>query len=316
MNFWWVNQGQTFNEEQSGGLLWSPKRKSDGGKFAFYETMKEVAPGDVVFCYSGARVMAIGKVTSYCYESPRPEEFPLNINTSRWSEIGWRVDVDYRRDIDQIRPKDNIEVLLPLLPSKYSPLRPDGNGNQNLYLARIPTNMAEAMIRLIKPPFDIATEPVAESAQKSPAKEAWEVDILESIQNDPNIPETEKQAIGKARIGQGLFRERLLQVEEKCRISGIKEPAFLVAGHIKPWRHSSNVERLDGENGLLLCPNADRLFDRGFISFSNDGVVLSAASISPDSLRLLGIEAGKNVGSFSDRQRAYLEYHRQFIFLG
>jgi len=51
MNYWWVNQNQTFKQERAGGYLWSPKRKADGNRNPFYEFMREVAPGDIVFSF-------------------------------------------------------------------------------------------------------------------------------------------------------------------------------------------------------------------------------------------------------------------------
>src|SRR5471032_2878361 len=65
-----------------------------------------------------------------------------------------------------------------------------------------------------------------------------------------------------------------MRIERACRITGVTREEHLRASHCKPWRDSSNEERLDGENGLLLTPNADHLFDRGFIGFEDNGDVL------------------------------------------
>ena len=64
-----------------------------------------------------------------------------------------------------------------------------------------------------------------------------------------------------------------MRIERACRITGVTREEHLRASHCKPWRDSSNEERLDGENGLLLTPNADHLFDRGFIGFEDNGDV-------------------------------------------
>ena len=73
---------------------------------------------------------------------------------------------------------------------------------------------------------------------------------------------TERDALTKARLGQGLFRHRVAEREPACRVTGLKRQEFLVASHIKPWRDCDNSERLDGANGLLLSPHVDKLFDR------------------------------------------------------
>lgn len=124
VRFWWVNQNQTFRHETQGGYLWSPKR-SQGDRFnLFYDNMREVAPGDLVFSFSDTFIRAIGVVQGHCYECPKPAEFG---STGRnWNAIGWRVDVRFTELANRFRPMDHMEVLAPLLPAKYSPLRPNG----------------------------------------------------------------------------------------------------------------------------------------------------------------------------------------------
>ena len=121
-----------------------------------------------------------------------------------------------------------------------------------------------------------------------------------------------------ARRGQGKFRERVSKIEHACRITGVNRPEHLIASHCKPWRDcESNDERLDGENGLLLTPTVDHLFDRGFISFENNGDVLVSPVAHRESLKRMGIEVARrlNVGAFMEGQRRYLEFHREAVFL-
>lgn len=93
MRYWWVNQKQTHRHEIGGGYLWSPKRRSDGTRNQFYENMKAVAPGDVVFCYWEGAVRAHGSLRSFGYDAPKPVEF--GEAGRNWSEIGYRADVAY-----------------------------------------------------------------------------------------------------------------------------------------------------------------------------------------------------------------------------
>jgi len=88
-----------------------------------------------------------------------------------------------------------------------------------------------------------------------------------------------------------------------------------VASHTKPWRDSTNDERLDGENGLLLTPTIDHLFDKGFISFEDNGLLIASPVADRASLVKMGIDPkGKtNVGVFSEGQRRFLEYHRENV---
>lgn len=106
--------------------------------------------------------------------------------------------------------------------------------------------------------------------------------------------------------------------ESKCRVTGIDWIEHLIASYCKPWRDcGSNQERLDGENGLLLTPSIDYLFDRGFITFENDGRLLVSAVTHKESLRRMGVPVDevRNVGSLTDGQKSYLEFHRENLFL-
>jgi putative restriction endonuclease len=106
-------------------------------------------------------------------------------------------------------------------------------------------------------------------------------------------------------------------IETKCRITGVENPVHLVASHCKPWRDSTNEERLNGENGLLLTPSIDHLFDRGFIGFENNGALIISPVAHRPSLHRMGIDttAGVNVGTFTSGQRQYLEFHRNAVLL-
>jgi hypothetical protein len=129
---------------------------------------------------------------------------------------------------------------------------------------------------------------------------AVEDGIESTIAANPELRATEKEHLIKARRGQGLFRENVLAFEKQCRISGVMDLQFVIASHIKPWRVATNEERLDGENGLLLSPNHDLLFDRGFISFDDDGALLISPIADKECLHRMGIpiDIAVNVGEF------------------
>jgi hypothetical protein len=107
------------------------------------------------------------------------------------------------------------------------------------------------------------------------------------------------------------------QFEHECRITHVHNPTHLIASHIKPWRESSDDERLAGGNGLLLTPSIDHLFDRGFISFSDEGEVLVSPVADQESLPRMGLICDRPIfaGRFNTDQRHFLDYHRQEIFL-
>jgi predicted restriction endonuclease len=145
----------------------------------------------------------------------------------------------------------------------------------------------------------------------------WEHKLEQDIRNDSTVRETERQSIIRARVGQGLFKERVSRIETKCRVTGVDNPVHLVASHCKPWRDSTNDERLNGENGLLLTPSIDHLFDRGFIGFENNGKLLISPVAHRQSLHRMGIETEHtvNVGGFTTGQKLFLDFHRNAVFL-
>lgn len=126
------------------------------------------------------------------------------------------------------------------------------------------------------------------------------------------LPETERQALINARIGQGGYRKKLLRLwEGKCALTGASVEQALIASHIKSWHKSSHEERLDKFNGLLLAANVDRLFDQGLVSFSNDGSLLLGRSLKASDLDELGIPAGTKLRFFCDQHKYYMAFHRQ-----
>jgi len=320
MRYWWVNQNQTSRHEIAGGYLWSPKRNSNGARNHFYESMREVSPGDIVFSFVDTKIAAIGIAESHCYESPKPQEFgSAGLN---WENIVWRVCVRFNELLHRVRPKNHMGVLREVLPSKYSPLLPNGNGLQSVYLAEIPDSFAEVLVGLIGPE---ATQGMYQATQISPAQvigapddlDFWERRIEEKIETDTRLPETDRQAIVNARRGQGLFKQRVMVIERRCRVTLVENPLHLVASHCKPWRDATNEERLDGENGLLLTPSIDHLFDRGFISFEDSGEIVISPVAHRPSLQRMGVPINRvvNVGDFSLGQRKYLEFHRNAVLL-
>jgi putative restriction endonuclease len=311
--YWWVNHKQTFAQEVDGKYLWSPTSRSDGGHNEFYENMKRVRPGDVVFSYAGGEIRAIGVCSAPALLAPKPTEY--GSAGDAWQNDGWRVPVKFTRLSDPLRPKDHMDVLGPTLPTKYSPIKADGNGNQGAYLAAIPEDMAQAVIGLLGTRWSaIDLTASAEFQHQAEALEESEGEIEQALRNRTDLAETEKLQLVKSRRGQGVYRQNLESFERSCRITGVVNLRYLRASHIKPWRASTNFEKLDGNNGLLLSPHIDHLFDQGFISFANDGELLVSPKADPDTLIRWGIEPERNCKPFRLEQQPYLAFHREFVF--
>ena len=128
------------------------------------------------------------------------------------------------------------------------------------------------------------------------------------------IPQTEINAVVKSRLGQGVFRDGLLRLWGGCAVTGYGRPSLLLASHIKPWRTSSNSERLDPYNGLLLQPTIDRLFDKGLVSFDRRGKILRAPDLTADELVCLGVNPNGVLRKLPKATAQYLNYHREHEF--
>lgn len=140
------------------------------------------------------------------------------------------------------------------------------------------------------------------------------------ISRDEEISRMEKQQLLQARHGQGSFRTSLLNESGRCVVTGIAEPALLVAGHIKPWTISSNSERLDKHNGLVMSPTFDRLFYQGFITFERSGngaVMLISDHVGEDTKAKLGVDNNTrlDIPGISGRE-PYLKHHQSHTFRG
>lgn len=177
------------------------------------------------------------------------------------------VNVDYRKLKNKIKPKENIEMLKPALPEKYSPLQKNGKGNEAVYLTYIPVILAKKLAELIGDEFEQILIESKEHQGELKTDEEAEADRIEKlIRKNQDIPETEKETLIKARKGQGKFRDDVLNLHKRCPFTGVSHPVFLTAGHLKPWsRCSDNQERLDPLNGLPLTPVAKSWIDLTFV---------------------------------------------------
>lgn len=143
------------------------------------------------------------------------------------------------------------------------------------------------------------------------------IDRQLTIITDLDITTTEKEMLIKSRIGQGIFRDRIIEKYQHCIITGIDDSRLLLASHIKPWRSASNYERLSSENGLLLSPLYDRLFDIGLITFDDNMKILISNKLSSENVSKINIDINKiYVSNPSNEMIVNMRYHRQNIFVG
>lgn len=133
---------------------------------------------------------------------------------------------------------------------------------------------------------------------------------INRVQNDATLSVTEREAIVKARVGQGKFRDKLVDYWRGCSVSTFSHFDLLIASHIMPWRDADNQQRLDVFNGLLLLPNYDKLFDKGYISFDDNGRIIYSRYIDDTDRRLLKMDSSLHLIKIEDEHKTYLKYHR------
>jgi putative restriction endonuclease len=139
--------------------------------------------------------------------------------------------------------------------------------------------------------------------------------VEDKIEKDTTLSTLEKAQIVNARVGQGKYRQDLLQQTAECLITKVTDDRILIASHIKPWVLSDDSEKIDPYNGLILTPTYDKLFDQGFITFKDDGELVVSPYLSPMNTRRLNLTSGKKYTLPSGQKRLeYLEYHRKEIF--
>ena len=291
MAYWWVSQNQTYRQERDGGYLWAPKSGANGVVFHHWSNMQLVKPGDVIFSYARQEIGAVGVASSAAYDAPQPEEFAEN-----WHPDGRRVDVVYQSISPGIPLAMFVDELIQHLPDRNSPITRQKTGVQG-YLFAIPPKAGQVICDRI--------------GIDAPVEEIVAATLQQTVPD-----ETMREALVKARIGQGRWRRDLLRHwSGKCAVTGLDVEPLLRASHIKPWRDSDNRERLDVLNGFMLGPAYDAAFDIGLISFSDDGAIIISPGLSENQLLAAGISDTAKLSRVVDQHKAYLAHHRQTLFI-
>lgn len=288
--YWWVSHNQMHRMELAGGYIWCPQTKKNGGTRETWTNVSRVRKGDIVFSYARKKIQAVGVAIEDAADASAPTGY------SSWNDQGWRVAIKWERLECPFSPKNHWDEIARLFPSLHSPMREDGGGNLT-YLAALSDTLGLKLLEIA-------------GLENEDAIALVDRDIIEQS----GLDRTEVERLYQARVGQGLYRRNVIEVEPRCRVTGVSKLDLLIASHIKPWRQSSNRERLDGNNGLMLSPHIDKLFDAGWISFSDSGDVLVATPEVGQILSVWGVDPSLNIGSFNADQCKYLDYHRGKLF--
>lgn len=227
------------------------------------------------------------KITMVVLDSKRVRDLPLNERTAVL-EHHYPIDIA-NKDIEALRKNIGRSISSMF---QDSSAKSGGNAQKRI---RIYTD------RKVNPDLLISSQ----NADSVETQLNWEA---------PCLTITEKEYVTKARIGQGKFRESLVeQYQSTCPLTGLENPSLLVASHIKPWKSCSNHERLDPNNGILLSAVFDRLFDSGLISFKENGEILWSGVLSEaDQKKCRRMVLGRL--ELSEASKRYMRFHTATIF--
>lgn len=166
--------------------------------------------------------------------------------------------------------------------------------------------------------FQLNNDKPSEFVFKINALSYEDIDVFKEVREHAaeykTLEVTEQEQVVKSRLGQGNFRRNVIRLWGSCSVTGLQNVSLLRASHIKPWKDSDNNERLIPYNGLLLIPDFDFLFDRGYISFKSDGNVLISHRLSPFARKVFDVHDSMRLRKVFSENRKYLDFHRNEVF--
>lgn len=291
--FFWVNQGKTYDQARSLECLWAPHISKSGGRLHHWDLMDNVNAGDMILTYSQSELKGFCVAKSSSFDQAQPE-----LGQSMWGASGRMVQVEYFPFPSPLPIKSFAHSILNMLPNKYSPLKKSGTGANEGYLYAISDGVFAKVMELAH--IDWA------STEHSTGR------AVSSAISVPSGP-TEKLVTASRRVTQPQFRMNLIKRwNGLCSVTGCSELGVLTASHIVPWRHATDVERNDPDNGLLLSPVYDRLFDKEFITFDIDGKIKLGRTMRRQ-YEALGVTGKERINGLTDGHQRYLERHRAML---
>ena len=298
MNFFWVNQKQTYKQEKMGGYLWAPQKNLRGQTKWHWKTMTQVQPGDIIFNYVDGAIRSYCRATTPAYTCEKPEAI-----TQEWEQSGYRVDVVYTVTEKPFFVMKHLKELGGLFPTKYSPVSIKHKRGNQIYLAKISRELGKALANKMHLQLE-------EEQGSSPNIEV----PTTKPELHLKLSDTEKDAVYKRRTTQGQFRDDLrLRYNDRCAVTGLDIVELLVASHIKPWSGSTAKERNNPDNGLLLAVHLDKLFDRHLITFDTQGRILIANSLTYKNRDKIGLNSSMKLGTLTEGNQKFLHHHMKLF---
>ena len=302
MSFWWVNQGDSFEEARKLGALWAPLQDKGGHKQPSWETLDEVKPGDVVFHFAKKKVRGISTVTG----TSRIAEIRIR-DRGQWQDLGREIEVeaqefDFTIDLEEIP----IDLRLDSGSGVNTPFDSRGKVKQG-YLFSVPDTVSNFIFSRL-------------NLVNSSSSESLDTQVEKLFGSFPNG--TDKAITGTFRREQRALRAYLVQGNDflDCGLCGRQLPSsLLVAAHIKPRSFCSEKERVDPNVVMLACVlGCDSLFDKGLLFVDGNGVLnTSTPTISSTDLNeFVSNFVGRKARAFNQGNSVYFAWHAKKAQIG
>ncbi len=297
-------QGHTYVEEKELGFIWAAKKDRSGMPSHSWERLSEVKKGDLVFHYVNGRILAVSVAKANCKMADRPSN---DEQVEQLDEKGYYVELEYH-ELDVPLPiQSHLDAILPLLPIKYSPFQMNGHGNQG-YLYPCNEKLAVKLLGLIA---DVNITEV-EDEQLEFAMSA--VVPVERNVLLPFLNTAESRVRTKIRNSEQKFRKDLMRLwASQCVLCGIDLPELLKAIRSKPWKDSSDLDKIDPYNGLLLCANHAALYEEGFIAFDGQGRLHISPQLSDAHYEKYDLHRKMKIAR-QENHKHYLKWHKRHLF--
>lgn len=293
-------QGHTYQEEKEAGFIWAAKQNRGGMPSHSWDRVSEVEEGDLIFHYVSGEILAVSVAEADCEIAHRPVSDEIDAK-------GYLVRLVYHELDEPLQIRSNLDAILPHLPVKYSPFQPNGHGNQG-YL--YPCN-EELTVQLLELIADANITEVEDEQLE------FAISAVVPIERNTLIPlltEAESKMKTKIRLGEQKFSENMMNLwTPQCVLCDIDLPALLTASRSKPWKDSTEVERIDPYNGAVLCCNHDALYKKGYIAFDGQGRLHISPQLSEEDYEKYRLHKNMKIAR-KDGNQPYFKWHKKHLF--
>lgn len=297
-------QGHTYEEEKELGFIWAAEKDRSGRPSHSWQRLSEVKKGDLVFHYVNGDILAVSLAKANCQMDYKPV---AGAHLEQLEEKGYYVELEYYELDVPLSIQSHLDEILPLLPIKYSPFQMNGHGNQG-YLYPCNEKLAVKLLGLIAD----ANITEVEDEQLEFAMSA--VVPIERNVLLPLLNTAESRVKTKIRHHEQKFRKDLMRLwANQCVLCGIDLPELLKAIRSKPWKDSTDLERIDPYNGLLFCANHAVLYEKGFIAFDGPGKLHISAQVDEAHYAQYGLHKKMKIAR-QESHKYYLKWHKRHLY--